>query len=124
MKNKKIIMGVGAVALLGVVYYMMKKKKATSNSNVITNNETIAPTKVSVANIPAYTIQWKEDPTKAVFLVVKGEKFGFMSPKAFDAYGRSEPKSVTKSELDAIPTVGFVDETGEEITYASLRDEN
>lgn len=120
MDNKKIIMGVGAVALLGVVYYMIKKKKGASDSNVVN----VAPTNVSVANVPAYTIQWKEDPTNAVFLVIKGTKYGFMSPKAFDAYGRSEPKSVTKAELDAIPTVGYIDETGEEITYASLRDEN
>jgi|688.fasta_scaffold00522_17 hypothetical protein len=88
MDNKKIIIGVGAVVLLGVVYYMMTKKKAP------------------------YTIQWKGDPTGAVFVVINGKKYGFISGKAFDAYGRSEPKSVTKEEVDAIPSGGRVDELG------------
>jgi hypothetical protein len=35
-----------------------------------------------------------------------------MSSKAFDAYGRSEPKLVTKEEVLAIPAGGWVDETG------------
>ena len=101
MEDKKIIIGVGVVALLGVGYYMMKKKKVEETIIV----ETLAP-------IAPYTIQWKADPTGAVFVVINGKKFGFMSPKAFDAYGRSEPKSVTKEEVDAIPSGGWVDELG------------
>lgn len=103
MENKKIIIGVGAVALLGVAYYMMKKKKGAVD--VITATTTVTP-------IAPYTIQWKADPTGAVHVVIDGKKYGFMSGKAFDAYGRSEPKSVTKEEVDAIPTGGWVDETG------------
>jgi hypothetical protein len=103
MENKKIIIGVGAVALLGVVYYMMTKKK--DSVDVITATTTVAP-------IAPYTIQWKEDPTGAVFVVIDGKRYGFMSSKAFDAYGRSEPKLVTKEEVLAIPAGGWVDETG------------
>ena len=107
MDNKKIIIGVGVVALLGVVYYMMTKKKeaGTSMEEIVTAIVPIAP----------YTIQWKADPTGAVFVVIDGKRYGFSSPKAFDAYGRSEPKSVTKEEVDAIPRGGFVSEEGKVI---------
>jgi len=103
MDNKKIIIGVGAVALLGVVYYMMTKKK--DSVDVITATTTVAP-------IAPYTIQWKGDPTGAVFVVIDGKKYGFSSEKAFTAYGYSTPKSVTKEEVDAIPVGGWVDELG------------
>jgi hypothetical protein len=107
MENKKIIIGVGAVALLVVVYYMMTKKKVvgTTMEEIVTAIVPIAP----------YTIQWKADPTGAVFVVIDGKKYGFSSGKAFDAYGRSEPKSVTKEEVDAIPTGGWVNELGKVI---------
>jgi len=104
MDNKKIILGVGVLALIGVTYYIMKKKKGAVE-NILTDTTTVAP-------IAPYTIQWKADPTGAVHLVKGGKKYGFMSEKAFKAYGYIEPKSVTKEEVDAITTGGFVDEEG------------
>lgn len=104
MDNKKIIIGVGVLALAGVGYYMMKKKKGAV--------ENVSTTTTTVTEIAPYTIQWKADPTGAVHLVKGGKKYGFMSEKAFKAYGYIEPKSATKDEVDAIPTGGFVDEEG------------
>jgi hypothetical protein len=109
IENKKIIIGVGVVAVLIVAYYMMKKKKSAVE-NVLTDITT-------VTEIAPYTIQWKADPTGAVHLVKGGKKYGFMSPKAFDAYGRSEPKSATKEEVDAIPIGGYVDEQGKVMDF-------
>lgn len=112
MKTSKIILGVGVVALLGVGYYMMKKKKGTVE-NVIGD---VVPT-TTVTEVLPYTIQWKADPTGAVQLVKGGKKYGFMSEKAFKAYGYTEPKSVTKEEVDAIPTGGFVNEEGKVMDF-------
>lgn len=106
MNKKNIIYGVGAVALLGVIYYAMKKKKDSVDTTGM------ATTMVEVA---PYSIQWKDDPTGAVYIVENGKKYAFMSEKAFVAYGYSVPKLVTKEELDAIPNAGFVDESGKVI---------
>ena len=105
MDNKKIIIGVGVVALLGVVYYMMKKKKVagTSMEEIVTAIVPIAP----------YTIYWKGDPT--VFVVIDGKKYGFTSEKAFTAYGYITPKLVTKEEVDSIPSGGYVSQDGKVI---------
>jgi len=108
MKSKKIILGVGALALVGVGYYMMKKKKVTVDTATDTTTTT-------VTEIAPYTIAWSDDPTKAVFVVIKGKKYPFVSEKAFVTYGYSAPKSVTKAELDLIPKGGFVSGEGKVI---------
>jgi hypothetical protein len=106
MNKKNIIYGVGAVALLGVVYYAMKKKKdSVSTIDMATTMVEVAP----------YSIQWKDDPTGGVYIVENGKKYAFISEKAFVNYGYSVPKLVTKEELDAIPSSGFVDESGKVI---------
>ena len=107
MDNKKIIIGVGVLALAGVGYYMMKKKKGAV--------ENVSTTTTTVTEIAPYTIAWSDDPTKGVFVVIKGKKYPFVSEKAFVTYGYSAPKSVTKAELDLIPKGGFVSEEGKVI---------
>lgn len=107
MENStKIKIGIGVVALLGVGYYIMKKNKTVVNT--LTD-------KTTVVEVAPYTIAWLDDPTKGVYVVIKGKKYPFVSEKAFVAYGYSAPKSVTKAELDLIPKGGFVSEEGKVI---------
>jgi hypothetical protein len=118
--NKKLIIGVIALGLGGVGFYMWKKKQNQPLMDTSSISETIIGTPptstTSTSTTPSTDIvQWLEDPTKGVFVIIDGKKYGFMSEKAFANYGYSIPKSITEAELNAIPSAGFVDEDGKVI---------
>lgn len=101
MKKKKLLfVAVAGVAVLGLVMFLMKRK----NGSTLTMAETVV--------VPPYAIQVTGDPTKAVYLVVDGLKSAFVNEKAFTNYGYMTPKMVSQAEADAIPTKGFVEESG------------
>jgi hypothetical protein len=125
MKNKNLIIGVIALGLVGVGFYMWKKKQNKPPMDTTSIPETIAGTPPAstppASTPPASTtpstdiVQWLADPTKAVFVIIDGKKYGFMSEKAFVSYGYSIPRTITEEELKAIPSGGFVDENGKVI---------
>jgi hypothetical protein len=77
IENKKILIGVGVVALLAVVYYMMKKKKvveevSTSTTTTTTTTTPVNPTGMTRAEMTdaifeANQFRWKEGDTKAIY---------------------------------------------------------
>lgn len=120
MKNKNLIIGAIVLALAGVGFYMWKKKQNPPLMDMTSIPETTVgtpPASTPPATTPPSTdiVQWLADPTKGVFVIIDGKKYGFMSEKAFTNYGYSIPKSITEAELKAIPSGGFVDETGKVI---------
>ena len=70
IENKKIIIGVGVVAVLIVTYYMMKKKKAVVIAETTTTS--VNPTGMTRAEMTdaiyeANQFRWKEGDTKAIY---------------------------------------------------------
>jgi len=70
IENKKIIIGVGVVAVLIVAYYMMKKKKAVVIAETTTTS--VNPTGMTRAEMTdaiyeANQFRWKEGETKAIY---------------------------------------------------------
>ena len=117
MKNKKLIIGILALTVIGAGYYFWIKKKKGENMGMTTQDTVLSS--ASLPLTPATTtekskeiVQWLADPTNGVFVIVDGKKYGFMNEKAFTNYGYSIPKAITEIELKAIPSGGFVDETG------------
>jgi len=132
MKNKNLIIGAIVLALAGAGYFMWKKKSNTTTDTTTpdttgtsaTTDTTGTPppantppatnTTPSTNNVAPSTdvVQWKDDPTHGIYVKIDGKKYAFASEKAFQNYGYSVPKLITKAELDAIPNGGFVDDTG------------
>ena len=105
MKNKEIYLAVAAVAATILVYGLYKRSK--------NKPDLVAAAVAPVVDVVApYTIQVINDPNNGVYLVLNGEKFGFMSEKAFTAYGYTAPKMVAKEVADAIPSKGFINDDG------------
>jgi cytoskeletal protein RodZ len=134
MKNKNLIIGGIVLALAGAGYFMWNKNKKsaetttpeTTGTNTTTDTSATPPatnttpttnTTPSPNNTAPSTdvVQWKEDPTHGIYVKIDGKKYAFASEKAFQNYGYSVPKLITKAELDAIPNGGFVDDTGKVI---------
>lgn len=125
MKNKNLIIGVIALGLVGVGFYMWKKKQNKPQMDTtsiperfVEEHQIVPPPAITppASTTPSTDIvQWLADPTKAVFVIIDGKKYGFMSEKAFVSYGYSIPRTITEEELKAIPSGGFVDENGKVI---------
>ena len=113
LKDKRVLIG-GLVLLGAVGYYFMTKNKKVVESDSMTSNTT----DTTVANTTdtttpkednyAVTLGGAVDPTGAIYLVLEGKKYGFISGDAWRAYGTPSPKTITKAELDAIPNGGYV----------------
>jgi hypothetical protein len=106
-KNKKLIaLGVLVVGFAVFMFLQSKKKK----------NETLTPADAPPILRNNYTVTLGSvDPTGAVFVILDGKKYPFVSEKAFVNYGYKVPDVITKEELDSFTTGGFVSEDGKVI---------
>jgi lipopolysaccharide export system protein LptC len=107
-RNKKILI-LGLVVFAGLAYFYMQKK-SKKNTLVESPEVNTLPVKDN------YTVT-VDSPgsTGAVYLVLGGKKYPFISEKAFTNYGYSKPEVITSAELEAIKTGGFVSEDGKVI---------
>jgi hypothetical protein len=105
MVNKKVIYGVGALVVLGVAYYAMKKKKGL----VIPSSD--VPAVLAKNNYP---VSLKDDTQGGVWIIIDGKKYEVGGTQALIDYGFDPAKYpyevLSKSELDAIPSGGYITE--------------
>jgi hypothetical protein len=112
MKNKKVLLGVAVLALLGVGYFMMKKKKGLGSSS---------------SNVPAvlaknnYPVSLAGDTLGSVWQIIDGKKYAFASTQSLIDYGNPPEKypytALSKEALDLIPTGGQIDEKAKILKY-------
>lgn len=100
MKNLAI-----GLAGIGIIYFVFFHKKG-DDKKIFTGG---------VIEDPAdkgFTIKDPTDPTGAVFVVLNGKRYGFSSEQAFVNYGYSQPQILTKKEVEAFPSGGWVNADG------------
>jgi hypothetical protein len=114
-KNKKILIVVGLLVLGGFLYFRNKKAKANKVSGNLANTSSMG----DLTSVYPTGLKEKDtvnlgsiDPTGAVYVLLSGKKYAFVSEKAFNAYGYKAPKTITKTQFDSIPNGGFVAEDG------------
>lgn len=89
MNKKNIILGVGAIALLGAGYYFIKKRKVSK----------------------PYKIKKAGDAT--VYVVIDGKKYTFPNPIAYQNFALlNEVQTIPKSKIDLIPSGAEISESG------------
>lgn len=107
--NKKfIVVGVVVLAIAGYYFYNKKRTKPLMQSAL--------PPDTTVSIRDNYTVTLGSvDPTGAVYVILGGKKYGFPNDKAFISYGYTKPETITKAELDLIPSGGFISDEGKVI---------
>ena len=112
--NKKILLGI-AVLVAGVgVYFFMKRKKANTINIENSGNDLVNATLADGTIVTLGEI----DPTGAVFVILGGKRYGFVSDEAFKKYGYKPPIVIEKTVLDTLTDAGFVNETGKVTNYS------
>jgi hypothetical protein len=99
MENKKILIGVGILALLGVGYFLMKKKKGLVSSLVPARSN--------------YAVSLDAVGETGIYQILEGKKYPFSSERAYEKYGKPTIEVITQENLNLIPTGGFIGYEGQ-----------
>ena len=137
MKKQYIIAGI--IALGAVAFFMYSKNKKNTTSSTNSTNTTSTSTDMSNSstnstNTPStstdtsnetgisdnqiVTLAKGTDPTNAVFLVLGGKKYAFVSENALLNYGYKVPTVITLDQLNSLNSGGFVDKDGKVVKTA------
>jgi hypothetical protein len=113
LKDKKILVG-GILVLAIVAYFYIAKKKKDNDLSITSTTPSGNSSSTETTPIKDnYTISLGSvDPTNAVYLVLGGKKYAFISEIAFTNYGYTVPEVITKADFDLIPSGGFVNTDG------------
>jgi hypothetical protein len=103
LKDKKVLIALGLLVLGGGFLYLRSKKA----------KEDVLSTGAVAGTPPKNNYAIKEEGKDGVWLVSDGTKYAFSSIDSYKNYGSPTVTHVTKSELDLIPTIGWVNLKGE-----------
>jgi hypothetical protein len=106
--KKKILLGVGALVVGLGVYFFMRSKKVGASTIETLGTDSIQSTLADGTLISL----GDKDPSKAVYLVLGGKKYAFVSEEALTKYGFKTPVVIEKTLFDTLPSGGFVDANG------------
>ena len=131
MKKQYIIAGIiakkqyiiaGIIGLVAVAFFMYSKNKKNTTSSTNSTNTTSTSTDMSnetgILDNQIVTLAKGTDPTNAVFLVLGGKKYAFVSENAFLNYGYKVPTVITLEQLNSLSSGGFVDKDGKVVKTA------
>jgi len=111
MDKKKILIG-GLVIVGALAYFYFDKKKKEKEALLSGTTGTGYDTAVLVKN--NYAVSLKDDTQGSVWIVIDGKKYEVGGTQALIDYGFDPAKYpyevLSKSELDAIPTGGYITE--------------
>ena len=96
IENKKILIGVGVVALLAVVYYMMKKKKVVEEVSTSTTTTTTTTTPVNPTGMT------RAEMVEELFVTNKLESKN-ESRAIYDKFNDAELKMIYDVDVKKIP---------------------
>lgn len=102
--NKKILLGVAGLAIAGYFF----RDKLFGNSTGTVGSSTAAIDR-------GYSVTYPGAPNGAVWQVINGKKFAYVSEAAYTAFqnlGGTPFSQSTAAEVEAIPVGGFVDSDG------------
>jgi hypothetical protein len=112
MKNKKVLLGVAVLALLGVGYFMMKKKKELGSSS------SLIPVVLAKDNYP---VSLANDTNGSVWIVIGGQRYAVNGTQALIDYGLDPAKYpytvLSKEALELMPEVGSIEQKGKVVKY-------
>lgn len=102
--SKKILLGVTGLAI--ATYFF--RDKLFGNSTTKGESSTVVIDR-------GYSVTYPGAPNGAVWQVINGKRFAFISEAAYNAFqalGATPYSQSTSAEVEAIPAVGFVDSDG------------
>jgi len=106
--KKKILLGVGVLVVGLGIYFFTRSRKVGASTIATLGTDSIQSTLADGTLISL----GDKDPSKAVFLVLGGKKYAFVSEEALTKYGFKTPVVIEKSVFDTLPSGGFVDANG------------
>lgn len=101
--SKKLLIGAGLLALAGFAF---KDKLFGSSTGASNGTSTTAIDRGYSVTYPGQTAVWQ---------VIGGKKFAFISPDAYNAFqalGKTDFVSASQAEVESLPNGGFVDSDG------------